>query len=425
MAESLKKPKVFYGWWIVGVGFLTQFIGIGVGAYATGIFFQAMFSDLGWSRGDLALSMSAGTILAAIVSPFVGARVDRYGASRIMAISIFLTGGCLILLGQIYSLWQAFIIFSLLAIFRVGFIAIPVMTMVSNWFVEKRGRAMGITTAGQGLGGFVMAPLSTYLISSLGWRISWGIMGLLTWVVLIPPALLLVKQKPEVMGLLPDGKVPEHIKSSSETKEAKGAPSEGDKWTLKDILRMPVFWLIAALYPLYWFGHLSIIMHGFSLFTDRGIPAMTAGTMMGILGLFSLSGKVVLGYLSDRISVRYVMMSALALAAVAVLPLFLAGPTWGGWLFVAVWGFWECGVVALQPLLVGSCFDRAMMGKMLGIFAVSSVLARLLGSPFTGYSFDITGSYNLALLIFIAFYIVSSVLVFFIRPPRKVAALLA
>ena len=127
--------------------------------------------------------------------------------------------------------------------------------------------------------------------------------------------------------------------------------------------------------------------------------------MMGILGLFSLSGKVVLGYLSDRISVRYVMMSALALAAVSILPLFLAGPTWGGWLFVAVWGFWECGVIALQPVLVGSCFDRAMMGKMLGIFAISSVLARLIGSRFTGYSFDITGSYNLALLVFIAFYI--------------------
>ena len=397
-------------------------MGVGVVAYATGIFFQAMFSDLGWSRGDLALSMSVGAILAAIAGLFVGARVDRHGASRIMAISAFLTGGCLILLGQIHSLWQAFIIFSLLAIFRVGFLTIPVLTMVSNWFAEKRGRAIGITTAGQGLGGFVLAPLSTYLISSLGWRMAWAVLGLLTWVVVIPPALLVVKQKPGVMGLLPDGKAPEYRESSSEMKEAKGAPPKSDKWTLKGILRMPASWLIAAIYPLYLFGHYSIFMHGFSLFTDKGIPAMTAGTMMGIIGLFSLTGKVVLGYLSDRIPVRYVMMGALALAAVAILSLFLVGSTLGGWLFVVVWGFSECGVIALLPVLVMSCFDRAIIGKMLGIFTMCSVFAQLLSSPFTGYSFDITGNYNLALFVFIAFYIVSLVLIFFARPPREMAS---
>ena len=137
-------------------------MGIGVSAYATSIFFQAMFSDLGWSRGDLALSMSVGAILTAIASPFVGAVVDKHGASWIMAVSAFATGGCLILLGYVHDLWQAFIIFSLLAVFRVGFVSIPVMTMVSNWFSEKRGMAMGITTAGQGLGGIVLSPLSIY-----------------------------------------------------------------------------------------------------------------------------------------------------------------------------------------------------------------------------------------------------------------------
>ena len=180
-------------------------MGMGVSAYATSIFFQAMFSDLGWTRGDLALSISIGAILAAILSPFIGTFVDRHGARWIMAISAFATGGCLMLLGYVYDLWQAFIIFSLLAVFRAGFIMVPAMTMVSNWFSEKRGRAMGIMTAGQGLGGFILSPLTIYLISSLGWRIAWGATGILTWLIMIPPALLVVKQKPEDMGLLADG----------------------------------------------------------------------------------------------------------------------------------------------------------------------------------------------------------------------------
>ncbi len=418
MISSINRPKIFYGWWIVGVGFLTQFIGIGVQAYATPIFFQAMFSDLGWSRGDLSLSMSVGWILVAIVSPFVGVIVDRHGASWIMAVSALLTGGCLILLGYVHELWQAFIVFSLIAVFRVGFGSIPVMTMISNWFSEKRGRAMGITTAGQGLGGFVLAPLSSYLISCLGWRMAWGGMGLLTWIVVIPSALLVAKLKPEVMGLLADGKEPKNGRMSSVAKDDKGVTIKHDTLTIRNMLRMPTFWLLALLSFLYFFGHTSIFQHCFALFTDNGIPAMTAGTMVGVLGLFSLSGKLGLGYLSDKISVRQVLMIALSLSAVSILPLIWAGPTWGAWLFIASWGFWECGVVALQPILVGSLYDRAIIGKMLGIFTMFTALPNLMGPPFMGYIFDITGSYNLALLVIAVFYIVGLVLVFFVRLPK-------
>jgi sugar phosphate permease len=224
-------------------------MGMGVAAYATGIFFQAMFSDLGWTRGDLALSISVGTILSAILSPFIGIFVDRHGAKLIMAISAFATGVCLISLGYVYELWQAFIIFSLLAVFRAGFIQVPTMTMVSNWFSEKRGRAMGVMTAGQGLGGFVMAPLTTYLISSLGWRLSWGILGLITWVIMIPPVLLSVKQSPESMGLLIDGKVQED-NVPSPVKDDIRSPSTNDNWTLGSLLRMPTFWFVALFHLL-------------------------------------------------------------------------------------------------------------------------------------------------------------------------------
>jgi sugar phosphate permease len=417
--KPIKRSAIFYGWWIVGVAVLAQFMGIGVSAYVTSIFFQAMFSDLGWSRGDLALSMSVGAVLAALVSPLVGASVDKHGANRIMAVSAFATGGCLILLGYIHELWQAFIVFSLLTVFRVGFVSIPVMTMVSNWFYRKRGRAMGIATAGQGLGGLILSPLSVFLIANLGWRFSWGVIGLLTWVVMIPPSLLIAKQKPEVMGLLADGDTPEVERlSPADSKSEKETPGK-NKTALKDIFRMPAFWFIALLNVLYLFGHVSIFQHGFSMFTDQGISAVTVGTMIGILGLFSLCGKIALGFLSDKISVRIAMMLALLLAAVSILPLFLVEQIWGDWLFIVFWGFWECGVIALQPILVANCFDRAIMGKMLGIFSIFSVLPQLIGAPFMGYIFDSTGSYNLALFVFIICYLISAVLVFFIRENRS------
>jgi sugar phosphate permease len=397
-------------------------MGMGVSAYATSIFFQAMFSDLGWTRGDLSLSISVGAILAAILSPFVGNFVDKHGAKWIMAVSALATGICLISVGYIHTLFQAYIIFSLLAAFRVGFVSIPVMTMVTNWFSEKKGRALGITTAGQGMGGLVLSPLTTYLIFTLGWRTSWAVVGLLTWVVMIPAALLLAKPRPETMGLLADGKAPETGKTKSIAGGEKAAPHQNPKWTLKALLRMPYFWFVALIQVLYLFGHASLFHHGFSLFTDKGITAMTAGTMLGILGLFSLSGKVILGYLSDRITVRYVMIIALALAAASILPLFWAEPTSGAWLFIVFWGFWECGVIALLPILVATLFDKAITGKMLGIFSLFTVVSQLLGPTFMGYIHDITGSYDIALLICSIFYIMSLILVFFTRSPKPAAA---
>ncbi|MBN1188547.1 MAG: MFS transporter [Dehalococcoidales bacterium] len=384
-------------------------------SYVTSIFFQAMFSDLGWSRGDLALSMSVGAILAAFAGPFIGDFVDKYGASRIMAISAFATGVCLMSVGYVHELWQAFVAFSLLAVFRAGFVSIPVMVMVSNWFTKKRGRAMGIATAGQGLGGFILSPLSVYLISSIGWRLSWGVMGLLTWVVMIPSALLLAKQNPAVMGLSVDG---DSSESGNISTGESAVDNKASGKALKDIVKMPAFWGIAILHSLYLFGHLSIFQHGYSLFTDQGIPAITVGTMIGVLGLFSLAGKIALGYVSDRISIKCVTIIALVLGAAAVAPLFMEEKMWGGWLFIVFWGFWECGVVALLPILVASYFDRSIVGKMLGIFSIFSVIPQLAGPAFTGYIFDITGSYHMALFSFIGCYIISAALIFFTRPSK-------
>jgi sugar phosphate permease len=394
-------------------------MGIGVSAYSTSIFFQSMFTDLGWSRGDLALSISVGSILAAIASPFAGAIVDKHGAGKIMAIGAFATGICLILLGWVHELWQAFTIFSLLSLFRVGFVTIPGMTMISNWFFKKRGIALGIMTAGQGMGGLVLSPLTIFLISSIGWRMAWVGIGLLTCIIMIPSALLVAKQKPEIMGLAPYGASPESRDIASEGKDEMSDPLRSNEFTLREILRMPSFWLIALLYPLYLFGHSSIFQHGYSLFTDKGISAVAAGTMMGILGLFSLSGKIALGYLSDKIAVRYIMMIALAFAAASILPLILMEPVLGAWLFIIFWGFWECGIIALQPVLVANNFNKAIIGKMLGIFTLFTVFPQLVGPAFMGYVSDITGNYNLALFVLIVFYLASLVMVFFLGHSKR------
>jgi predicted MFS family arabinose efflux permease len=234
---------------------------------------------------------------------------------------------------------------------------------------------------------------------------------------MIPAALLLAKRKPESVGA--DGISSDSPDTGSILKDKEKVPAPNPGWTLKNLFRMPVFWLIALLYPFYVFGHTSMFQHGYSLFIDKGISAVTAGTMMSILGLVSMSGKIALGYLSDRIPVRYIMMIALAIGAASIFLLFLNEANLGAWLFVLTWGFWECGIIALQPVMVANTFDKAVIGKMLGIFTLFTVFPQFIGPAFMGYVFDITGNYNLALFVIAAFYLISLAMAFFTGFARR------
>ena len=108
-------------------------------------------------------------------------------------------------------------------------------------------------------------------------------------------------------------------------------------------------------------------------------------------------------------------MLALFLAAASILLLIILEPTLGAWMFIIIWGFWECGIMALQPVLVANTFDKKIIGKMLGIFTIFTVFPQILGPTFMGYIFDITGSYDLALFMLIGFYLASLVMVFFLN----------
>ncbi len=406
------KPRIFYGWWIVAVGFLTLFITYGIGVYSRGTFYAAMFNDFGWSRGDLSMAMSLGAIVAAIFSPFVGTWIDKYGASRIVAVSAFVVGGFLILSSQIQVIWHAFVIFIGYGIARTGSMFLPFQVSIANWFNKKRGRAMGITMAGVGLGGFVFAPFSAYLITSFGWRTSWVILGFITWLVIIPVALLVLKKNPASLGLLPDGEVAisdETTSRESVPQEVKPKPAQ---LTFKRVLKIPIFWLLVAIWILFFWSEGAFMQHAFALFTDKGIQEITAGTLMGIVGLFSLIGKLVLGFLTEKIPVRYVMAGSIGLKAISLFIL-LIGPTWIVWPFVMVYGFSMGGTTGIMALLVANIFEVSSIGRILGSLTLFSSLSHTFSPPVAGYIFDATGNYDLALLLLAITAIPASLLTLF------------
>ncbi|MCX6024066.1 MAG: MFS transporter, partial [Chloroflexi bacterium] len=252
-------PRLFYGWYIVLVAFLGFFMSTGVSLYAFGVLIKPMSEDLGWSRSTLLAANTLATVTGALVSPWVGKLVDRHGTRFITALSAFMVGATFLPIGWVQSVWQFHLLYGVSnGMFRPGMSALSGPTAVANWFVRKRGRAMGWVATGVSMGGLLLVPLTQWIVGQWGWRTAWMALGLLTWVMMIAPALLILRRRPEDMGLLPDGDPPRPPQV-----RAGGAPAAAQEepgWTAAAALRTRAFWLVLIAWSLSGMGTSSFFL---------------------------------------------------------------------------------------------------------------------------------------------------------------------
>lgn len=403
------KPRldIFYGWWIVAVGAICLLLAGGIAFYSFGAFFAPLIDEFGWSRAQLSLAITIACVLG-LAGPLVGLLVDRYGARIVMAIGALVTGAAFALLGFTTSLWYFYVLYLVLASGQAGILNIPVAQVVSNWFSERRGLAIGITLTGFGLGGLTMLPLASYLISALGWRATYHLLGVLICIVLIPLSILIIKDRPQDMGLLPDGRA---TKAGSE-------PPSSTGWTLGGALKAPAYWLIMGSLTLAYLGTASIITHVIPFLQDKGLSLQLASTILALATGVSIIGRVAAGYLADRISVKYVTIFSFLLQAGGIALLLGAGSMTMIWAFVIVFGLAMGGMFALEPLLISRYFGLTSFGAIYGGLWAVVALGFATGPPLAGYIFDTSGSYNLAFVLFIAATILAIALILFLRSPQ-------
>ena len=396
---------IFYGWWIVAAGSICLLLAGGIGYYTFGAFFIPLVDEFGWTRAQLSLAVTVASVLG-LAAPLIGTWVDKYGARVVMAVGALITGAAFALLGLTHSLWYFYLMYLIVASGHFGILNIPVTKVVSNWFVERRGLAIGITLTGFGIGGLCMLPLASYLISSLGWRASYHLLGAIICVVLIPLSLFIIKDHPQDKGLLPHG-------ITSQTEERHLPPTA--EWTLGRALRAPTYWFIIGALTLAYFGTAAVLTHAIPFFEDQGIsPQMAAIMLASAIGI-SIPARIVAGYIADRASVKYVTGFSFLLQLVALVLLLEAGSMAVLWAFVAILGLAMGGMFAMEPLLISEHFGMASFGAIYGTLWGLSALGFAAGPLLAGHIFDISGSYNSAFILFIATTILAMVLIFFIK----------
>jgi MFS family permease len=417
---------MFYGWRIVAVTFLTHFISVGFVFYSFGAFFKPLAAEFGASRFEIAVGMQLMMVVTAVFSPFLGRWLDRGSIRTIMCAGAVVMAAGFALLAGVSSLWQFYaLLASLLALGSAMLGGLAGSTLVANWFADQRGTALGVSTMGISFSGFAMAPIATWMIASLGWRISFLVFAAVSLAAILPAVWFVVVNRPEDLGLLPDGHPHDPAAPEPEVPVLPLAP--GDQiidhpahveWSSRAAMRDPNFWVIAMTVALNFCANGAILTHIIPHATDVGYAPLRAASVLSAIAGVGVVGKVLFGWIVDRISKRAALWLATGLQAVGV-ALILSSASFPA-LVVAggVFGLGMGGLVPLWGALVGAAFGRLAFGRVMGLMSPVMVPIQMLGSPFAGLMFDRTGSYTMAFAILASVYVLAMVVLALLRLPE-------
>lgn len=426
----MKKP--FYGWTIVGVAFLIGVTESSAFQAILAIFMKPMVSEFGWSRAAVTGSIALGSICAGIISPFVGPILDRHGPKVVAFWGILVLSLGLIGMTFINRIWQFYLFFGTGRMIAMGLLTLVISVSISNWFVRKRGRAMGIAWLGSRFGSALLPVLVQYFILALGWRLAWSTMGVTVFLFSGIPALLFLRRRPEDMGLLPDGEVEyptaaEEVECFSESGHAVSGHGYETALTRSQAIRTPVFWLLVSVHSLILFIQAGINFHIYPFLTDQGVHPMTAVVVLTMINVSGAFGSVGWGIFAEKIRIQTllavnVFVNGLAFLAIYRFVLLSVSDSWEiGVLFllVALHGVTFGGRMPLLNVIWGDFFGRRTLGSIMSLSSPFGLTANAIGPLFAAFFFDIYGSYTFPFYFFIVCFALTGGLCLLMKPPAK------
>lgn len=413
--------RVYYGWGIVWASVVASFAQVPMYGPVLSVFVKPIEEDLGWSRAEIAAGFTAGSLFGALASSIVGRHLDRYGARATIVAAGMIMSGVLAGLALMQEAWQFWGLFGVGRTAALAGINLGTSVAVGNWFIRKRGRAISFLSiglrAGQALFPLVLV---TPIILAYSWRHAYGVLAATTLVLVVLPAWLFIRRRPEDFGLLPDGEAPDQ--TAPQSGQPRADQDGEESFTLQEARRTAAFWLLTIATMTVFFAQTSVNLHAVASVVDRGVsPAFSGAFVFIIMGTAAVSSYG-WGALMDRVHVRWAAALATVISAAAMaliifvdsLPLAVA--------FAVLFGLGTGGWTLAQVLLFANYFGRRHLGAIRGLSQTLSGPFAAVGPFLAGYIYDVTGSYTLAFTIFLAALGVVLLAVAFAKPPRKAAA---
>jgi MFS family permease len=387
------RPEVgrrpFYGWYVVAAAGAIAFVAWGVGFWNIGVFLYAFQVERGWSRAALAGGAALFNILAGLTGLVAGRVVDRRGPRPVLIFGGATIGLAMFGLGQVREIWQVYLGDAGLAV-GYGCIHLVVLSaLLARWFVRRRALAMTLALTGASLGGLVLVPLSTAVISHFGITLAANILALVAWGLVLPVTLLVVRNEPAELGLRPDGD------RLALLGQAPPAPTER-VWTLGAALRTSNWWLLNLAFTLMLLAQIAYLVHQVSFLSPR-LGLGGAALAVGFTTAAGVVGRLVLGWTADLVPKRKVAIGCFLVQAGAVLGAVQSDSPAVLYLTAALAGLTIGNVVALHPLLMAEAFGLRSYGTVYGPGYLMVQLGAAAGPLLVGLLTDIkSGDYRLA-----------------------------
>ncbi len=401
------KPRVFYGYIILAAGFSIMVIIHGI-VNTFGVFFNPLLTEFGSTRAAISVANSLAFFTTGCAAILMGSLSDRFGPRVVLTTCTVFFGVGHLLASQASALWQMYLFFIVIGI-GLSASDVVLLSIVVRWFIKRRGVMSGIMKVGTGMGMMAMPLVASVLISTFDWRNSYRILGALALVAAIPLAQL-VRRDPHEMGLLPDGERHPDVESPVLVEEG---------LSFGEAIHTRQLWMICGFYMTLLFCTVSVMTHIVPHAVDLGISQTIAAGIISTIGGTSMPGRLVMGFVGDRIGHKGAMVVCFFILVAVLSWLQVARELWMLYLFAAIYGFNHGGFFALISPMVAGLFGTRSQGLLLGIVIFSGTIGGSIGSVLVGYIFDITGSYQLAFLILLVLAIVGLVLTTLIRPISK------
>ena len=404
----------YYGWVVLYSAATTQVVRNSAASLTIAVFMIPLADDLGWSRTLIAGAASVGGLVASGVSPLVGWLVDRYGARQVLAASVFIMGLSTIALAWATVPVAFYIAYGISRVIFASPVPIGASVVVSRWFVRMRGRTNGILFASHSIGLIAFPLIASAVIASRGWQDAWIVLGALVWIIALVPVTFLIVQRPEDLGLRPDGD------AEPSATDTAGAPApEEPAWTLKEAMRTPALWLLAAGVGTLFLVQAGINTHMAALLRDQGLSLFLSGVGLSLNAAFMGAGSLAWGWIAERLPARHVLAGVSVAVAVPAL-LFLTADTTAKALAIAsLFGFGVGGMLSVPPVAYADYYGRRSLGAIRGVTEPFTSLEQAVGAVASGIVYDLTGSYAIALIAFAILGGVTAVVILFARPPKR------
>ncbi|MGP4081254.1 MFS transporter [Pseudalkalibacillus sp. R45] len=407
----------FYGWIIVFIGGMGLFFSGPGQTYGVSVFIDSYIEEFEWSRSLVSGIYSGATLLSGALLFLMGRAVDRFGQRRMsLVIGIMLAVACF---------WNSFVLtpvmlfigFFLLRFFGQGSMTLVPNTLVPQWFIEKRGRALSFMAIGGFLSSALFPPINAWLIETFSWEVAFRILGGAILLIFVPLVFVFMKNRPEDIGLKPDNAVRKVRDDGTEIEEEN--PNDVS-WTLNEAMKTRQFWLILFCVSIPALVNTGITFHLVSIFTEGGLGRGTAAFILSLMAIIGFPITMVSGFILERVKVNVVLsLSFLGQLAFVAMLLFTES-YWMAILFGVMWGIVNGLERITLSIIWPDYFGRKHLGSIKGLAMTTMVIGSAFGPLPYGFAYDLFGGYTEILLLTMIFPILGFIFALISPKPVKI-----